>query len=311
MAVFRANCRGFLLTWASCTEEATLWELSAFIEETIQPDNWVVCKEAHQDGTPHFHAYIEWNKRIDKRIGNQWNYDGKHPNILPKKTLNERQNAFSYCTKDGDFDASTAWQLGYDNETLVDIPNLRDGLDQSDSMLSFLQWGLDNAIPCGFITAAWNCAKTGANTIEEDHVIEGTIKNDRLNFMTFDTTTKKSLVIEGPTRCGKTTWAKKNAPKPALFISHPDELKGFRANYHKSIIFDDMHFNGDRATGKGKWPDRSQVHILDFENPRAINVKHSHAHIPAGVYKIFTCNYFPFEDLPEIKERLVHVNLFE
>lgn len=41
------------------------------------------------------------------------------------------------------------------------------------------------------------------------------------------------LSVVGPAGCGKTTWAKASAPKPALFVSHIDQLKLFKPNYHK------------------------------------------------------------------------------
>ena len=62
-------------------------------------------------------------------------------------------------------------------------------------------------------------------------------------------------------------WARIWMPKPALFVTHIDQLKHLRADYHKSIIFDDMHFNGDE-NGKGAWPRTSQIAIVDRENGR-------------------------------------------
>lgn len=107
----------------------------------------------------------------------------------------------------------------------------------------------------------------------------------------------KSLIIIGPPGCGKTNWAKKNAPKPALFVSHLDRLAEFDANYHKSIIFDDMDFQ--------HMPRQAQIHIVDIDNPRDIHIRYKVANIPAKTIKIFTANTYPFISDPAITRRVM------
>lgn len=105
------------------------------------------------------------------------------------------------------------------------------------------------------------------------------------------------LVLRGPTGCGKTTWAKRNMPIPILFVSHIDTLKKFRTGFHKSIIFDDIDVKHYPRTG--------QIHLVDFENPRDIHCRHSTAHIPAGIYKCFTCNEWPLIEDEAINRRII------
>lgn len=88
-------------------------------------------------------------------------------------------------------------------------------------------------------------------------------------------------------------------PKPALFCSHIDQLKGFRTGFHKSIIFDDVDFN--------HYPRHSQIHLCDFDNPRAIHCRHAVANIPAGIFKCFTCNELPLNVTDEAIRRRVRV----
>lgn len=307
---FRANAKAFLITWSQVQNTSTA-ALRDWLKTNIDPDEYICCTEHHEDGGLHHHALVYWERRIDKRISNQWDYKGIHPNIEPKKTRNAISNAFYYCTKDGDFDTSDLWFGGPDtNETTSDSkPKLADGLTTSSSLLEFLQWGIDNDIPSGFITAAWNASRGTAVTITDDSDIGGTIDNFILSNMRFDDTTTKALVIEGDTGCGKTTWALRNAPRPALFVSHIDDLKQFRRDYHRSLIFDDMHFAGDPDTNKGAWPRTSQIHLVDFFCPRSINVKHSVAMIPAGIHKIFTCNSYPFTVDDAISRRVNHIKV--
>lgn len=118
----------------------------------------------------------------------------------------------------------------------------------------------------------------------------------------FDTDLHKTIVIKGPSGCGKTNWAKSQCPLPCLFVTHVDTLKKFRPGYHRSIIFDDVEFN--------HFPRTSQIHLVDFENARSIHCRNTCADIPAGVYKIFTCNDLPIQvDDPAIRRRVKVFNV--
>ena len=124
----------------------------------------------------------------------------------------------------------------------------------------------------------------------------------RLQLMAYNDTERKSLVLLGPSGIGKTGWAKQNIPKPALFISHIDDLKRIHPEI-KGLIFDDMDFK--------HWPETAQIHIVDRENTRSINVKHSTVTIPSGIAKIFTCNSFPFKiDTLAIDRRINKIDLY-
>lgn len=96
----------------------------------------------------------------------------------------------------------------------------------------------------------------------------------------------KSTIVIGPPGCGKTTWALRVCPKPALLVGHKDDLKQFDRNRHKSIIFDDCNFE--------HWPPTAQIHIVDQDLPRSIDVKHGKVTIPKNTVKIFTANRYPF-----------------
>lgn len=108
-------------------------------------------------------------------------------------------------------------------------------------------------------------------------------------------------VVVGPSGCGKTTWAKQRSPKPALFVSHIDDLKCFRPNFHKAIIFDDMDFK--------HLPTTCQIHLVDQQDPRSIHVRYGTVKLPADLCKIFTCNEFPFVEHEAIRRRIKEINL--
>lgn len=122
-----------------------------------------------------------------------------------------------------------------------------------------------------------------------------------LRYLQIDGSSRKCLVLQGPTGIGKTTWAKKNAPKPAIMVSQMDDLRHMD-NDIKCIIFDDMDFKHTPRT--------SQIHLVDFDNERSLYTRYSNARIPAGTFKIFTCNEFPFVEDPAIRRRIHVVDLY-
>jgi len=307
----RVTGHGFFLTW-SRVEGGSVADLELFIAAIVKPTRYIVAEEQHADGGLHYHAYFEFENRIDRRVHRQWDYHGQHPNIQQKTKADARENAFYYCTKDGWFRCSGEWEDGYVSVCPADT-NLRarlaDGLEASSSLLQYMQWGLDNDIPPGAISATWNASKSNADTLTDDTEIVGEIISPELQLRTYETTTRRSIVVVGRSGIGKTTWVRKHAPKPALMVSHIDDLKQFRPGYHVSLIFDDMHFNGDES-GKGAWPRTSQIHLVDRDLGRSINVKHSVVHIPRGVHKFFTGNTYMFRIDEAIARRVFLIDIF-
>lgn len=105
-----------------------------------------------------------------------------------------------------------------------------------------------------------------------------------------------STWISGPSGIGKTTWAKAYCQLPALWVTHMDDLRLFRAGFHKSIIFDDMSFC--------HMPRESQIAIADTQQSRSIHIRYGVARIPAGIQKIFTSNVEIFQEDEAIKRRI-------
>ena len=136
------------------------------------------------------------------------------------------------------------------------------------------------------------------NTITETYVNNGTITCETLNNLQLpeDMT---SLWIKGPSGIGKTTWALRCAPKPALFVRHVDTLREFRNGYHKSIIFDDMSFS--------HLPRQAQIDIVDRFHPQQVHIRYAVAYLPVGISKIFLSNDLIFNYDEAINRRLTKV----
>lgn len=283
------NGRRFFLTYARCDREAI--ELRQFFESKASCKYVLVAREKHEDGAYHLHACVEF--RTIQRHGVAWlDFQGKHPN---KQDPRKWEACKQYCKKDGEFietEAEAEVSMDVDG---IDLSQVCQGFDEEEAWMSHC---VNSKIGYQYATWFWNRIHGDMSTILGDEH-EGKICDALKNF---DYGFTKTLVLKGASGTGKTTWAKINAPKPALFVTHVDELKSFRTGYHKSIIFDDVDFN--------HYPRTSQIAIVDYENPRQIHCRHAVARIPAGIAKIFTCNVEPINVLDEaIRRRIRVVNI--
>lgn len=309
MAAYRIRGRRFLFTWSQVGDHPDEHlELFDLIDAFASIKRGVIAQEDHQDEGLHYHAYVEFDNTLDRNLTDRLYFHGQRPNVKPKRVKPAWQAAANYCRKD------TNWiDFGFDEEEEEEpeTVSVYDEARRHSSFGTFLDWGNNNHVQFGYINAAWNLVNTTPPaTIQPGDEVLGTVTNEVLQQMVFDATTRKCLVLRGPTGCGKTTWAKLNAPRPALLVSHVDDLKSFRSGYHASIIFDDFSAQGDDS-GKGKWPIQSQIHLVDFDNQRSIHSRYTCAVIPAGVHKIFTCNdgRYPLSYDPAVQRRVENVNL--
>nr|QXN75545.1 MAG: replication associated protein [Virus sp.] len=257
----------------------------------------VICRELHQDGSHHRHVAFESDIRLDLRNHRSFDYQGFHPNI---QTARNWRAVLQYVKKGEDylgFGKYSGDDIDYDDQD-----NAYENAQKADSEATYLQWALVKRIPFGYAQRLWYLARANKpNTIDEHTAVSGTIVLPYLRYLLFDEGTRKSLVLKGPTGSGKSTWAIRNAPRPALLVSHMDDLRHYRVGYHRSIIFDDMDFK--------HFPRTAQIHLNDFDLDRSIHCRYSNAFIPAKTYKIYTCNEYPFLEDPAIKRRVQLIDL--
>jgi len=266
------NGKRFFLTYARCNR--TKEELLEFLSAKAEIAHYVICRELHEDGTPHLHACVQFLETQRQPVA--WlDFHGKHPNKQdPRKWV----ACTKYCKKGGDFIEDDAAIL--DQETAMGPSAECATFEKKEEWFDHCCL---NKYSFQYATFYWDRLHSSCPTIVDDFAIGKMCK--ALEVFKFCPEQHKTLILLGKAGCGKTTWAKINSPKPALFVSHIDDLKLFDAEIHKSIIFDDVDFN--------HFPRTSQIHLCDFDNPRSIHCRHAVARIPAGVYKIFTANVLP------------------
>lgn len=282
---FRFNCSSFGLTYSQSkltTDIIYDWINANFSNYGIL--HLAVSHELHQDGNSHFHVACKLGRPFCSRDQRQWDINGEHPNLLrPRNYVQWVQ----YVVKLGNFKEQGTRPLsaGGSNRS----PTYEEIVHKAtnSSKLEFLCWASGNKVT--YAREIWKeCEKKpqSRKTILAGQPIPGVIDPKFQKCMLeVNWVQEKCLVLVGDSGIGKTTWAKQMIPKPALFVTHIDDLREFDPEIHKAILFDDVCFN--------HYPVQSQIHLVDYWDIRSIHIRYGTATIPAGIPKIFTCNEDP------------------
>lgn len=307
---FRVRGRRFLITWSQVNPDLqhtdVLQTLETFFGESYPLAKVIIAREPHEDGGTHFHAYVELGRGgFDRNLSESLYLDGKRPQVRPKRTNSEKKSAEEYCRK------GTDWiEDGYDEEEedSGESPvNICDILEASLSYTDYLQKCYAAGVPFGYAKAIRDASLSVGTIItgdDEGLYAQGNINNLHLRALRFDDEDHRSLLLVGPSGIGKTTWAIKNAPKPALWVRHLDKLR-FCGPDIRSIIFDDMDYKHR--------PRVDQINLVDTRMPAVVHIRNVTGDIPLGVHRIFTCNpgHEPFSLPDDAIERRVKIVRFE
>lgn len=279
---FSVDTTKLCLTWPRFDSPCSCHQLLEFCKQSVQaylPIYICVAEETHKDGGIHFHAAISLGKRLRTRDPRMFDYQGHHANVQSARSF---RKWVSYVKKDGRFEEHGTFS---DNRKTLEPELVKEKAIELNKV-DFLIWASVNKVT--YAKDIWDgCHKDESITIK-DGIILGNLSPNFENLtknVTWDQ--NRCLVVVGESGIGKTTWAKRIAPKPCLFVSHIDDLKKFQIGYHQSIIFDDVTFT--------HYPITAQIHLVDTENPRSIHVRYGTAKINAGIPKIFTCNTDPVD----------------
>lgn len=268
-------------------------ELHRFINSLCTTEWLRICTEQHADSDTHIHAVGKFTKRFQSRRPDIFNFNDRHPNI---QTVRNVTKALAYVSKDGEFSDYGAIPTGGIKRTLDEALSLADDPDES----KYLRACLEARIPFQYAKRMREL-KFISNDNTIDSLYQACLEWERADLQQQTLPENCCAVLVGPTGCGKTSWAKRVAPKPALWVSHMDVLRQFRPGYHMSIIFDDMCFH--------HMPVQAQIHLTDWTCSRTIHCRYNSATIPANTVKIFTCNEYPFSDHPAIERRIKLIQL--
>lgn len=223
-------------------------------------------EEIGAGGTPHLQGYIELSSR--QRRGQLSGLDGLRRCWIDLRRGSSSQ-AIAYCQKEGKFKEFGTPSVSRQGSR-SDLADIAERIEAGDSLSviarSFpVQWIRYH----GGITSFFSQLRrrTASEALHAPRWPRPPVIH--------------SMVMYGPSGCGKTTAAKGYLPG-ALWVTHLDGLAYFDSGIHTGIIFDDMSFK--------HLPRESQIHLLDWDEPRDIHIRYRTVHIPANTVKIFTCN---------------------
>lgn len=263
--------------------------------ESVCPTEWCrVASESHADGDPHVHCVAKFVRRFQSRQERVFDYQGRHPNIQQVRSV---PKAIAYVAKDGQFTDYGSVPESSTKRSISEALSLAGQADEGD----YLKACLEAKVPFQYAKRFRELEFADKTcVIGDDYVANpewecATLQSKALSG-------NVCSVLVGPTGCGKSAWAKRVAPKPALWVSHIDVLRLFKPGFHQSIIFDDMAFK--------HMPLQAQIHLVDWVDSRQIHCRYGYATIPAGTTKIFTCNEFPFAEHPAIARRIEVTDLY-
>jgi len=246
----------------------------------------VVGQEHHQDGHLHWHVTIEYEVEKDLRAGSYFNIQGEHPNIgiwtrSRNQTFDEWfMHHWNYCKKED----PTPYIVGEE-------PQCNRKRKRDEKFTEAIKLARTQSVNAGMEFLEKNCPYDLITKYEQ---IQRALVKMR-NAATQVQTPARSvddfplapeivgdwhcLYINGKTGLGKTQWARALLPM-ATVVSHRDQLRD--CDFSKGVIFDDFEVS--------HWPPTAVIHLLDWDEPRGLDVKHGHVIIPAHTKKIFTTN---------------------
>lgn len=290
MSAFKFDSTTFFLTYPQSGDLE--WTDIANHLKSLKDIAWLrICKEQHEDGSPHHHAVGKFTKRFQSRNQRCFDINGKHPNIQSVRSITR---ALDYVSKDGEFhDIGTV--PGGSSETCDWLEIARESSEPE-----FYKLACAKRLPFMYAKKFWEMGAKQTNEIPEDYIPDPNARECFELSISIPDPFKSTIVI-GASGCGKTSWAKRVIQKPALWVRHLDMLRSFRPGRHKSIIFDEQSFT--------HLPRETQIQLVDWTDETHIHCRYGVAIIPANVMKIFTANREIFIDDPAINRRIYRIDI--
>lgn len=212
---YRLAGKQFLLTYPHLDCENELFrDLLLAIRLPRAIAHWIICREPHADGSPHMHLYLLFNERVDIRDGpSVLTINGIRPNNAGN--IRSPRAAAAYCCKgDNYITDSGEWLAQY-------LPKLQllpyDLLAKHSTKAAFLEAATKQL--------GWTAVKAYGNLLTfADYHYSSTIEQYNSPYPAdsfcapaeltaaihreLHANRPKSIVLVGPSRYGKTAWAR-------------------------------------------------------------------------------------------------------
>lgn len=202
---FRFNAKTAFLTYPQC--DAPKEELLEHLKTLPVPPVYViVSRELHEDGQPHLHAVVCWNTKVN-RDGSMFTFGAFNGNIQPARSVIK---CIDYVKKDGDYieygvspDKKAAWTDVFQATTKKEFWEKMVDLSPKDVVLNLERLEY-------FANKKFKSVDGTRDQPEDlsDWVLPRSLTDWLTNEFAGTHKRRKSLVLIGRSRLGKTEWAR-------------------------------------------------------------------------------------------------------
>lgn len=236
-SAFRARALKYFITWPKT--DITLQQLITHLK-TYNPLHYIGCLEAHEDGSPHAHAVLQFKEQLAVTDDKHFDWNGHHANIQACRNLSK---SVSYCEKDGNYESTfpASGKLSW-GDMAQKASNATEYLDlvqehyPRDAALSWQRlqayadhkWPRPKAAPMEQLTTGW-------------HELPMALSDWQTTEMTRQLRPKTCFII-GPSRTGKTKWAT-SFGKPLYFNSSVNYREWPKDDDWTHLVLDDIPGN--------------------------------------------------------------------
>jgi len=280
----RVRGKGFFITYSRThlpRDQITQW-----FARQQRMKRFIVGQEHHQDGSLHWHVTAEYEVEKDVRCATYFNIDNEHPNIVVWTRAGGSTydqwffNHWEYCKKEDPTPFIQGVQpMEHRKQKRNEIFTQAIKLARETDVKTGMEY-LEVFAPYDLLTKYEQIQRAlmRLRSIAQQHQTPARSESD-FRHVPLIPALWRNLYVHGPTDLGKTAWARSLLPE-ATVVSHRDQLRD--CDFSKGVIFDDFDV--------GHWPPTAVIHLLDWDEPRGLDVKHGHVVIPAHTRKIFTHN---------------------
>lgn len=231
MASFRLSARNVFLTFPRTSIKFD--DYNRYLAENTQLQGYKLCSERHDDGGLHLHALLCYKDKLHTRNARYWDWNGEHPNV---QSVKNKEDVIRYIEKEpvelaGNLNVKRTW-----GEILC----------EAETFEGFME-AVKSGYPRDFVLHYNKIETFGEIYFNKkvcDYIPEYTvfvIPPDLESFMlTFNQGERpRSLFLEGPSRSGKTEWARSLGPHCYMAGAFNLNLWNNNAEY---IVLDDIQF---------------------------------------------------------------------
>lgn len=236
--MYRLQAKNIFITYPQCDLEKE-FVLEHFQNLFNYEFQYAIGRESHKDGGHHLHVLLSLSQKYSTRDPRWADIADFHPNIQSVRSI---KNVYNYVTKDGDYISTivsntTGWVAALRANTREDFLNIvketsaRDYVLQYDRITAFADKHFKQSVSTP--TYSLNDFLYVPNIMTDwarDNLFSPKNLGER----------RKTLILVGPSRLGKTCWARSLTPNH-IYWNGMTSFKNW-IDYIRLVILDDINW---------------------------------------------------------------------